>query len=255
MKHSLKQLYGYKIRGKDGEIGEVFDFYFDDADWTVRYVVVETGNWLSGRKVLLSPTVAGRPQWAEHHLPVSLTKEQIVNSPPIDADKPVDRQYEELLNAYYGWPLYWMGYPAVPVMVGPVLENAGPQPAQDAGKPGTRREQAVPSGDPHLRSARDVAGYRIQALDDAIGNADDFVVDTETWIIRYMVVDTGNWLPGRKVLLAPGWVDAVDWGQRSVNVSMSTAQVKSSPEFDPTSAVNREYEAQLYDYYGRPKYW
>ena len=251
MIHSAKKLFGYHIRGKDGEIGEVYDFYFDDHKWTVRYLVVDTGNWLPGRKVLLSPSVAGRPNWQDHYLPVELTRKQVEKSPPIESHKTVDRQYEEMLNEHYGWPIYWQHYPAVPEMA---IAGA---PGRVYGKRESqlRSEGIQPRGDPHLRSVREVNGYRIHASDGEIGNTTDFIADTDGWEIRYLVVDTGDWLPGRKVLVAPEWVDSVDWGQRRVNVSMSKSRVKHSPEFDANEAVNREYETQLYDYYGRPKYW
>jgi hypothetical protein len=254
MIHSIKKLFGYNIRGTDGELGEVFDFYFDDAEWAVRYIIVDTGKWLPGRKVLLSPTAAGRPDWTNHALPVKLTKSQVMQSPPIDVAKPVDRQYEEMLSEYYGWPVYWLHYPGVPVMAGPAV-GGGLGPAVEKSEREFRAEGIIAEGDPHLRSVRDVTGYRIGALDDEIGQVSDFIADTEDWKIRYMIVDTGKWLPGRKVLIAPGWIESVDWGERLVKVSMSKDQVKGSPEFEPTKAVNREYEAQLYDYYGRPKYW
>lgn len=249
MIRSLRELFGYNIRGSDGEIGSVHDFYFDDHEWTVRYIVVDTGKWLPGRKVLLSPSVARNPNWANHALPVELTRKQVENSPPIDAHKTVDRQYEETLSEYYGWPVYWMQYPAVPAMAvsaPPVRRGLG-------GEAGPEDIQG--RGDPHLRSVREVTDYFIHATDGEIGHAADFVAETQDWRIRYLVVSTRNWLPGRKVLVAPEWVSAVDWSRRQINVSLSRSQVENSPKFDATDAVNREYEEQLYDYYGRPKYW
>ena len=253
MIHSTKKLLGYNIRGKDGEIGEVHDFYFDDQEWKIRYLVVDTGKWLPGRKVLLSPSVAGRPDWSDHHLPVALTRKQVETSPPVEKHKTVDRQYEELLTEHYGWPVYWLHSSAVPEMAG--VGTAVPGRTYDKPERQLRSEGLVVRGDPNLRSIREVTGYRIHATDGEIGYTSDFIADTDEWHIRYLVVDTGNWLPGRKVLVAPDWVDSVDWGQRLVNVAMSKRQVEHSPAFEPTDAVNREYEAQLYDYYGRPKYW
>jgi hypothetical protein len=81
---------------------------------------------------------------------------------------------------------------------------------------------------------------------------DDFIVDDTTWAIRYMVIDTSNWWFGKKVLLAPHWADSVSWAERNVYVNMTRQAIKSSPEWDATAAINREYETRLYDYYGRP---
>jgi hypothetical protein len=109
------------------------------------------------------------------------------------------------------------------------------------------------AGDRHLQSARDVMGYRIAATDGEIGHVDDFIVDDETWALRYMVVDTRNWLPGRKVLVATEWIREVRWTDASAVVDLTREAVRSSPEFDPAAPINREVEVQLYDYYGRPQ--
>jgi len=191
-----------------------------------------------GRRMLISPIALGTPRWETQALPVKLTKEQVESSPPIDTDKPVFRQMEEELHTHYGWPPYWSStraLTAVKVIEGKVENETTEQLA--------------------LRSTREVVGYDIQASDGKVGHVDDFIVGDESWIIRYMVVDTRDWLPGRKVLVAPAWIGAVAWPERNVYVDLSRKAVKNSPEFDPTATVNQEYELKLYDYYGRPKYW
>jgi hypothetical protein len=240
MLRSIESLVGYTLRARDGEIGQVHDFYFDDQTWIVRYLVADTGNWLVGRRVLISPFALRQPDWAGQAFPVNLTKEQVKASPPIDTDKPVSRQMEEELHLHYGWPPYWgaaEGLVAAQMMAQATEQAAG-------------RE-----GDPHLRSVREVSGYRIQARDGEIGHVEDFIAKDETWTIRYMVVDTRNWLPGKKVLVAPTWIDEVDWARESVHVGLLRETIQNSPEYDPSLPVNREYEVRLYDYYGRPKYW
>lgn len=240
MFRSLKELIGYTIHAADGEIGRVYDFYFDDHAWTVRYLVVDTGGWLSGRKVLVAPIALDTPKWESKTFPVRLTKEQVEKSPSIDLDKPVSRQMEEELYTYYGWKPYWhdaRARTAVRVI-----------------------ERSMEKGDKPLsglavRSANEVIGYNIRASDGKIGHAADLIVDDEAWIVRYIVVDTHDWLPGKKVLVSPGWVGAVTWPERNIYVGLSREMVKDSPEFDPSAPVNREYELRLYDYYGRPKYW
>ena len=117
-------------------------------------------------------------------------------------------------------------------------------------------EDKQKDNDPHLRSIKEVTGYHIQAMDDDMGHVEDFIVNDKSWTIHYVVVDTRNWLPGgRKVLISPAWIESIDWPQSRMKVDLSTEQIKESPEYDPHAPVNKEYEARLYDFYGRPKYW
>jgi hypothetical protein len=251
---SLKELYGYEVRGTDGDIGKVHDFFFDDLIWTVRYLVVETGSWLSGRRVLLSTMPLGRPQWEKRSFPVLLSREKVRSSPDIDAHKPVSRKMEEALHSHYGWPTYWRtaapiggvgAFAIADIVTGEVPKRDTTQEADSEGSP----------QDWHLRSTREVLGYGIQAQDGEVGRVDDFVGDDVNWAIRYLVVDTRKWLPGRKVLVAPTWLEEVAWVSKKVHVDLPRDVIKGSPEFDRSAPVNREYEVRLYDYYGRPKYW
>ena len=246
MLRSTKDLRGYAIRASNGVIGKVYGLYFDDLAWIVRYLVVDTGNWLPGRQVLLWPGVLGQPDWDTQSLPVGLSKEQVEHSPHISTDEPVSRQMEVDLHTYYGWTPYWRGGLPVP---GLGAAAAAEMIASSA------EERDEGDSDPHLRSTREVIGYHIQARDGEIGHVEDFVVDDEAWFIRYLVIDTRNWLPGRKVLVAPAWAEQVNWVERKVYVDLGRETIKSSPEFDPSMPVNREYEARLYDFYGRPYYW
>lgn len=242
MLRSVKALQGYTVRATDGDVGELKDLYFDDRSWTIRYLVVETGNWLKGRKVLVPPIAIGAPKWEIQVLPVRFTKTQVRNSPPIDVDKPVSHQLEEELHTHYGWTFHQISTRAL----------AATQVIKKATEPGTEDIDLA------LRSVKEVLGYDIQATDGQIGYVADFVIDDEARTIRYIVVDTRgwlDWLPGKQVLLSPSWIHTVSWPERNVYVDLSKETVKDSPEFDPSAPVNREYELRLYDYYGRPKYW
>jgi hypothetical protein len=259
MLRSLMQVRGYRLQAVDRELGTVEDFYFDDRQWCVRYMVVNTGHWLSDRKVLISPESIGEPDWDEMLVPVALTADQVEGSPPIDKAQPVSRENEANLAGYYGWQVYWnppppmrTGLPATP----PGLAGVGVGPL-DLRPVAKAQGPDVPPAGPALRSAKEVKGYHIEATDGEIGHVQDFIVDTdEGWTLRYLVVDTRNWLPGgRKVLTAPLWARRIDWDNRLVHVDLSKDQIQNSPEFDPGEPVNREYEAKLYDYYGRPTYW
>lgn len=248
MLRSTNDLQGYAVRAVDDEVGHIRSFLFDDRNFKLRYLVVDTGNWLPGRKVLVYPTAVGTPEWENRVVPMELTKDQIEKSPGIETDKPVSRQYQTDLHAYYGWPLYWTQgiYPAVAV---PYLGSEESDETLEV-------DLVEDDGDPHLRSTAEVTGYHIAASDGDIGHVEDFILDTENHVLRYLVVDTRNWLPGgKKVLISPQWIDDVRWADAKVSVDLTQESIENSPAFDPSQPVNRELEENLYDYYGRPKYW
>jgi hypothetical protein len=202
--------------------------------------------------VLISPISIGEADGTTRTLKLSLTKSQIESAPPLDSDAPVSRQYEIAFNQYYDWPPYWGGssvWGAHPI---PWMLQERMRHQQEV-----EREILESADDaPNLRSAGEVTGYGIRSADDRIGHVEDFIVDTMPWMIRYLVVDTSNWLPAsRKVLVAPDWVQEVNWIQKRVAVALTKEQIKESPEYDPALPVNREYEIALYDFYGRPYYW
>lgn len=250
MLRSIKEMNGFTIIASDGEIGKINDFYFDDQTWTIRYLIADTGGWLTSRLVLISPEALGKPDWENEEFHVNLTKKQVEESPDISRDKPVSKQQEVDLTNYYGWPYYWTG------MTGGI-PGAIPYPA--AVEAGTSREIKKDSeenkGDPHLRSTNEVEGYNILASDGEIGSVEDFIVDDETWNIRYMIVDTNKWLPGgKKVIIALQWIRDIDWLESRVTVDLDKQNIKSSPEYDPDS-LSRDYEGRLYEHYKRKKYW
>lgn len=259
MFQSVNELKGEVIHASDGELGTVDQFLFDDESWTIRYLVVETGKLL-GRKVLISPISIDREQQTGG-LTLSLTKEQIRNSPGIDTDRPVSRQHETQYFNYYGYPYYWggpglwggtaypLGQPSTPGMKYPDSTAAY------AGTAATARRQPVKKEDPHLRSTKEVIGYNIEATNGNIGHVEDFIIDTENWAIRYLVIDTVNWWPGKKVVVAPQWIKDVSWMESKVYVNLTREHIKNAPEYDPAAIIDREYEDRLYEHYGSPKYW
>lgn len=243
---SAKKLMGLRLKAVDGEIGKVKDVYFDDHTWTIRYLVVDTGHWLPGRMVLISPQSVGEPDWSGHILPVSLTKEKIETSPDIDADQPVSRQIQSRLAAYYQWTPYWGTY-AGPAMTWLQESDAEAQVAVG--------EEEETHHDPHLRSISEVLGYEIHASDGQIGHVRDFLVQSDGWVIRYMVVKTGHWLAGRNVLVSPTWITDLEWTRAQVDVDLPRQSIQAAPEFDIDQPLSREYEDTLHDHYERPKYW
>jgi len=244
MLRSIKSLRKLKIHADDGDIGKVTDFYFDDVNWKVRYIVVDTGKWLFERKVLISPASFLDADWSRQILTVSLTKEQIENSPHIDKDKPVSRQKEVDLAAYYSWPTYWpIGETGVPLNEAAIARTLQAQ------------KDHTSEADEHLRSTDEVIGYTIQATDGELGAVDDFIVDEDDWIIRYFIIDTRKLLPGEKIMLSPMWIEQFNWSTRTCHVDLDIKTIKNGPTFNPNEPVNREVEEHLYDYYGRPQYW
>jgi PRC-barrel domain len=252
MLRNAKDLHGIAIHATDGEIGTVDQLYFDDETWAIRYLTVETGGWLGGRVVLISPiSVIGQPNWESKRLSVSLTKKQVENSPDVNTRQPMSREHEIAYLGYYGYPFYWGGsslwgaelypgglaIPATPLVAIPTTEIQ-PAPA-----------------DSHLRSAEEVTGYYIQASDGEIGHLDGFIVDDETWAIRYIEVATRNWWPGKKVLVSPAWIHRVSWEESKVYVELSRENIQNGPEYSESQLITREYETSLYAHYGRPPYW
>jgi uncharacterized protein YrrD len=250
MLRSLKHLEGYAVSATDGYIGSVANFFLDDERWAIRYLVVETGGFFSGRQVLITPISFRQVHWSStlgFHL--ALTMDKVKNSPGVDTDKPVSRQQEMELFGYYEYPYYW-GYAGLWGMgANPNLLAAG----------GRNQAPAEPepekSGDLHLRSAKEIRGYHIEGTDAAIGHVEDFIIDDETWEVRYLVIDTRNWWLEHRVLVSPHWANRISWAEKKVFIDLSRQAIKNSPEWDPSAPVNREYEARLYDYYGRPVYW
>lgn len=248
MLRSLNDIRGYTLHATDGDIGRAADFLFDDRDWAVRYLVADTGRWLRGRLVLLSPVALRQADWASRRLHVDLTRSQIDSSPDIDSDMPVSRAIEHEIAQYYAWPVYWAPIGA-PAYAGGT--SAVPAGRVTGGLPGSE----PPRHDPHLRSVKEVSGYSVLATDGQLGHIEDFIAQDDDWAIRYCVLDTGNWLPGRKVLVAADWIQRIDAERAEVQIDLDRESIRASPEYDANTAINREYEARLYDYYGRPKYW
>jgi hypothetical protein len=241
----VKMLEGYRLNGLDGEIGKVKGFYFDDHHWAIRYLVADTGNWLTSRQVLVSPYALAAVSREEQHISIDLTRKQIEDSPPLDSDKPVSRQFEDSYYVYYGWPMYWGG---------PYLWGAYPSVVRDRdGRTDSTLEEEA--WDPHLRSTHEVTGYHVHAADGEIGHVEDFIIEDETWAIRYLVIDTRNWWPGKKVLVSPRWIESVSWSGQEVLVNLPREIIQQAPEYTNETQLTRDYEARLHQHYGRPGYW
>jgi hypothetical protein len=248
MLDKAKTLAGYRLHSLDGEMGKVKDFYFDDQHWAIRYLVTDTtGNWLTGRQVLISPYALVAVNKKEQYISVNLTEKQIEDSPSLNSDKPVSRQFEDSYYGYYGWPSYWAG----PYMWGAYTYPYVVRDPEEA----TATNPGGKAWDSHLRSTHDVSGHHIQAADGEIGHVEDFLIDDKTWAIRYLIIDTKNWWPGKRVLISPRWIERVSWEQARVFVNLTRETIKKSPEYAHESAPTRDYETRLHGHYSRQGYW
>lgn len=235
----LSELFNYKVGTVDGSEGSISDFLFDDHRRMVRYLVVNTGGWLFGRDVLISPVAVDSIDTEAQCLQTVLNQQSIKDAPGIETDRPVSRQREMELVSYYNWPAYWA-------------------PMTPAALPDSRvavEEVAQEEWDPHLRSTKEIVGYSIDCIGGQLGHVKDLVVDMDSWVVRYLVIDTSNWLPGKKVIVGFDWLTDVRWNERSVFVDLTRKQIETAPTFDWDTRLSREYETTLHECYGQPTYW
>lgn len=222
---------GYAIAAADGRIGIVSDFLFDDTNWQIRWLVVETGDWLSRREVLLAPKMLGQLDSKGHAFTVELTMQQVKDSPDVDTDLPVSRQIETDIYNYYGWSPYWGD--------GIFSESYG---YADAACSNT--------DDAHLRSVKAVTGYHIHANDGEVGHVEDFILEDADWSVHFLVVDTKNWWPGKQVLISPRSVQSIDWQDKLVNVDVNRQKIMDSPAYDASTMIDASYDDAFLTYYG-----
>jgi uncharacterized protein YrrD len=241
MFHGVKELLGYKLGATDGEIGHVKDFYFDDKDWTIRYIVADTGSWLPGRQVLISPYAVGHVYPAGRILEVKLTRDKVQKSQDIDTHLPVSRQHEIEYYKYYNWPVYWGGPGLWGLSAAPLL----PSQYEPVEEEPHKTDQDQPES--HLRSVDDVTGYTVHALDGDIGKVEDFLIDDSTWAIESLIVATGHWWSGRKsVLVPPGSIRRVSWSESRVFVELSRAALASEPEYVHSPSGQGEHDPKIF---------
>ena len=247
MIRSIKKLRGTDIAAKDGELGDVHDIFFDDHSWKARYLVVDTGNWLPGRRVIVSPQTVTSIDDKENKLALNLGKDEIKESPGIEADAPVSRQNEIALADHFRWPRYWEEYPSGMGMV-PLIPHLQHRAAGSA--PRAQDDVPEPQGDPNLRSAAEVEGYHVAASDGDIGHIDDLLFDDSDWTLRFLVVDTRNWWPGKKVLVAPAWTRGIDWADEKLHVDAAKETIKKAPAYEPGMEIDEKLERRIFQHYG-----
>ena len=236
MLHEIKNLYGDRIAATDGDVGHVQDFYFDDQKWVVRYLVADTGTWLTGRLVLISPEAFGHLDQPAKTLHVNLDRKRIERSPPIESHLPISRQYEVEYHRYYGWPEYWSGGPMAGLGGMPmVLPHA--KDAMEAQLRNNRRD------DKHLQAMRAVTGFHIQTVDGMIGHVSGFRVDDAIWGIRDLVVEAGHWYAGKEIRIPTGKVERISYEESTVFVGLSKADIQRTAEHHVAHAVAENHGA------------
>jgi hypothetical protein len=238
MLHSSEELFGRRLHATDGEIGEIRNFYFDDQAWALRYFVVETSPWFNSRQVLIAPECFLNIDWRSNSIPVNLTRDQVKNSPGIDTQETVTRQQEESIIRHYGWTSYW----TVRAL------DRQPEAAIEGGL-----HTAVAEEPSHLRDDREVVGYAVRSKTEETGRLERFILDDTCWQIRYLTVDLGLRIPGKRVLVPPELIDRVDWNNTRIDVRLSTDQLLQAPAYIPGTPVTRDDEDRLCGYYYRDK--
>lgn len=243
MIRSAKDLEKHPLQARDGEVGKIKGLYLDQQDWGIRYFVVETGSFFNKRQVLISPLAVLGTDWSSEGLNVDLTREQVKNSPEVDTQKPVLRRQEIALSDYYGWPHYWGGPSqaaggVLPVSPVPIAGELRPRPTIEL-------DRSV------LRTTHEATGYTIEATDGSIGHAEDFLFDDHSWQVCYLVIDTRNWWPGKKVLVSPLWISEILWDDGRVVVDLSRDAIKASPEYKQDAPLDPDYLDRLHGHYGK----
>ncbi len=234
MLQSLIQMRGDTIGASDGEIGHIQDFYFDDKQWVVRYVVVDTGVWIFGRSVLISPQAFKSTFEPGNPMLVILTRQQIEKSPPMESHKPVTRKYEEAYLGYYGWPYYWLG---LGVWGMNNTTTPTPPPTESVGGTVAKGNQRSEDIDAHLQSIVDLGRYEVHVgggeNDESVGTVVDFLVEDRDWTIRHLVIKTGTWADEKTLLLAPSQVDRIDMTNKDLHVKVTRAHLMQATVYQP----------------------
>lgn len=241
----VTDLKGYNLRGIDGEVGSVKEFIFDEKFWTVRYLIAKTGTLFTGKKIMISPFLMQSVDYENEAIDIDLTKDQIKDSPEFDDEKTISKEDEAVYSNFYGTPSYRGG----PYMWG---SQASIMRNRENWKNNVRDTDSWNSV---LHRTSEVNGADIHASDGDIGHVDDFIIDDDSWTIRYLIIDTKDWLPGKKVLISPDWIECISWNESKVFVNLSRDTIKQAPEYYEDYVISREFEDQLYRHYNREGYW
>ncbi|MCC3144961.1 PRC-barrel domain-containing protein [Halanaerobium sp. Z-7514] len=258
MLRKLNELKAFKVQGKEEELGEVSDFYFDQDHFILRYLVLDTDCWLKKEQTLISTDEIEAIDHNKKEIKTTMRAEALENGPSLEKNQPISKIMEENVVDYYDWPLYWAstssgGVPTIPAGTKMREKLFDFETLTDEEKQAKEEEL-----DSNLRSLNEISGYEIQAVDKSFGKVKDLFVDEEDWLIRYLLIDTRKILPSKKVIIAPEWVRHISWDKKQIFVDKSKKEIKNAPKYEEDEAkelVDRDYEEDLYDHYDEPKYW
>lgn len=228
MLHLAHKVTGAAVRGVDGDIGTLEDFYFEEDRWTIRYLLIDTGKWFSGKRVLISP-MSVPDGWGRDGVRLTLTKDQVWNSPEIKEGE-LSREGEDQVLMYYGYPDYWGAASIWGNFDSPTALVARAAPAAKGTT--TAVKNRIDPEARHLRSIKKSTGYHLHARDGEIGHVDDFLIGQESWRIRYLLVDTSNWIGGRSVIVSPELVEGIDKERNLLHVGAERKMIQEAPEFE-----------------------
>ena len=258
MLRKMKTLEGFTVHGNDGDLGKVEDFYFDQHSFVMRYLVIDTGSWLEHEQTLISPKAFKEINYENEEILVDLNSDELEESPSIKKNKPVSKVMEEKVVKHFDWPIYWTSpHPSdgPPIETGRIIRKKILNFNELTDEEKQSKEEEVET---NLRSFNEVRGYHIQAKDKEFGHLEDLFLDEENWVIRYLLIDTRNILPGKDVLIAPEWIQSISWNDEKIFVNKTKEEIKSAPEYKEEKSeylVHRDYEEKLYDHYDEIKYW
>ncbi|MBV8793346.1 MAG: PRC-barrel domain containing protein [Hyphomicrobiales bacterium] len=262
MLFAVSGLMGCAVHASDGAVGAVKDFLFDDRTWKIRWMTVDARDWLPGQRVFIHPsaivplTLPPKPKLPMMSpgealtLTLNLTRSQIEAGPHARVDDSVTRDMEALLYDHYGWDPYWGSSYFGPSL----LPNAEAEIVGDAARRAAEAENPPLDGADHLHSAADFNGYYVHAEDGDIGHVENLLADDANWDIRYLVIATRNWWPGKVVQLSPYAVKDIDWFAEHVNMNVTRDQVRSAPAWDPLAMAEEVSEDDLHRHFGWPGY-
>jgi len=254
MLQAAKKFMSMKVRATDGECGHIRDIYFDDDQWTLRYFLLDTGKWLPGKMVLISPLAVVDIDFKNKILDVNLSRVQIENGPNPSEHMPISRQLAARHSAYYDYPFYWPGSGIWPELGYDLAYYANFKNRVTTDSENSQIKNEIKNEDQHLRTVKEIKSYLLEATDGLFGHVEDFVIDDDTWELRYLVVDTINWWPSKSVILSTQWVRDIVWSESKIVLDLSKEKIKNSPAYSEEN-LDRDYEINLYDYYQEPKYW
>ena len=259
MLFAVSGLIGCSVEASDGEVGAVKDFLFDDQTWKIRWMTVEAGDWLPGRRRVFihpsaiaplhispKPTLPMMSSSAPLQLTVNLARAQIEAGPHAHEDDPVTTDMEALLYDYYAWDPFW----GASHFGGAALPNAESRIVGDAARREADAEIPPLDGDDHLHSVAEFKDYYVHAVDGDIGHVENLLADDANWEVRYLVIATRNWWPGKVVQLSPYAVKDIDWFGEHINMNVTRDQVRSAPAWDPLAMADEISEDDLHRHFG-----